>query len=79
MSRRGKRNFGTKKGRKENTVGRKLVEKSRIQETKHLSTDADNSTDTQKILVVRQNLSKKKKQIKLIFLHGDLTHTRFQI
>ena len=29
--------------------------KSRIRETKHLSTNADSSTDTKKILLVRQN------------------------
>ena len=33
-------------------------QKSRIQETKHHSTDANSSTDTKKILLVRQNLSK---------------------
>ena len=36
--------------------------KSRIRKTKHLSTDADSSTDTKKILLVRQNSSKKKMQ-----------------
>ena len=34
--------------------------KSRIQEAKHLSTNADSSTNTKKILLVRQNLPKKK-------------------
>ena len=33
--------------------------KSRIRETKHLSTDADSSTDTKKILLVGQNSPKK--------------------
>ena len=37
-----------------------LFNKSRIQETKHLSTDADSSNDTKKILLVRPNLSTKK-------------------
>ena len=32
--------------------------KSRTRETKHLSTDADSSTDTKKILLVRQNSPK---------------------
>ena len=35
------------------------VEKSRIRETKHVSTDVDSSTDTKKILLERQNLQKK--------------------
>ena len=35
------------------------IKKKRIRETKNLSTDADSSTDT-KILLVRQNLPKKK-------------------
>ena len=39
-----------------------------IQETKHLSTDADTSTDTKKILLVRQNSSKIK-----LFLRDDFT------
>ena len=39
-------------------------QKSRIRETKHLSTDADSSTDTKKILLVRQNLPKKKEEKK---------------
>ena len=38
--------------------GPDTIEKSRIQETKNLSTDADSSTDTEKILLVRQNLQK---------------------
>ena len=38
----------------------KVIQKSRIRETKHLSTNADSSTDTKKILLVRQNLPKKK-------------------
>ena len=37
-----------------------VEEKSRIQETKHLSTNADSSTNTKKILLVRQNSSTKK-------------------
>ena len=37
--------------------------KSRIQETKHPSTDADSSTNTKKILLVRQCSQKKKKKI----------------
>ena len=37
--------------------------KSRIRETKHLSTDADSSTDTKKILLLRQKSSKIKKKI----------------
>ena len=44
--------------------------KSRIRETKHLSTDADSSTDTKTILLVRQ-ISPKKKIF--FFLRGDLT------
>ena len=39
------------------------MKKSRIRETKHLSTDADSSTDTKKILLVRQYSLK----IKLVF------------
>ena len=41
--------------------------KSRIRETKHLSTDADSSTDTKKILLVRQNLPTKT----IFFWGGD--------
>ena len=36
------------------------IEKSRIRETKHLSTDADSRTDTKKILLVGQNSPKNK-------------------
>ena len=43
--------------------------KSRVRETKNLLTDADSSTDTKKILLVRQNLSK----IKNKKLRCDLT------
>ena len=35
-----------------------IDEKSRIRDTKHLSTDADGSTNIKKILLVRQNLPK---------------------
>ena len=35
---------------------RNFFSKFRIRETKHLSTDADSSTNTKKILLVRQNL-----------------------
>ena len=45
-----------------------LAKKSRIRETKHLSTDADSRTDTKKIMLVGQNLSKSK-----LFLRGDFT------
>ena len=44
-----------------------IFKKSRIQETKHLSTVADSSTDTKKILLVRQNSPK------LTFLCGNFT------
>ena len=37
-----------------------LMKKSRIRDTKHFWTDAGSSTDTQKILLVRQNSSKNK-------------------
>ena len=45
-----------------------ILKKSRIRETKHLSTDADSSTDTKKILLVRQNSPKNK-----LFVRGDFT------
>ena len=48
---------------------RNTILKSRIQETKHLSTDADSSTDTKKILLVRQSFQKK-----LFFLRGNFSH-----
>ena len=41
--------------------------KSRIRETKQLSTDADSSTDTKQILLVRQN------SLIIFFLCGDFT------
>ena len=43
--------------------------KSRIRETKHISTNADSSTDTKKILLVRQNLPTKKIIINRAILH----------
>ena len=43
-----------------------MLWKSHIRETKHLSTNADSSTDTKKILLVRQNLPKTN-----FFLPGD--------
>ena len=52
--------------------------KSRIQETKHLSTDADSSTDTKKNPASKAKLAKKK----TCFLRGDFTpfmSKRFQI
>ena len=43
--------------------------KSRIRETKHLSTDADSSTDTKNILLGRQNSPKKKLFFCVAILH----------
>ena len=48
-----------KKGRK-NAKKSLDIQKSRIQDTKHLSTDADSSTNTKKILLVRLNWLKNK-------------------
>ena len=45
-----------------------LLQESHIRETKHLSTNADSSTDTKKILLERQNSPKKN-----LFLRGDFT------
>ena len=45
------------------------IKKSRIRETKHLSTDTDSITDTKKILLVRQNSPKKT----ICFWRGDFT------
>ena len=42
--------------------------KSRMRETKNLSTDADSNTNTNKILLVRQNAPQNK-----LFLCGDFT------
>ena len=39
--------------------------KSRIRETKHLSTGADSSTDTKKILLVRKNSAKNKLELEV--------------
>ena len=44
-----------------------MVKKSRIRKTKHLSTNADRSTNTKKILVVRQNSPKNKLLVRCNF------------
>ena len=44
-------------------------EKSLIRETKNLSTDGDSSTDTKKILLVKQNSPKRRKKLRSKFTH----------
>ena len=53
-----------------------LHKKSGIRETKHLSTNADTSTDTKKILLVKQNLAKKI-EIKIVWRFYTIYEQKF--
>ena len=54
------------------------IKKNCIRETKHLATDADSSTNTKKILRVRQNSSKKKKIVRWFYTLYEQTYSNLR-